>query len=87
MVSNEVYVFTPQGDIIDLPKDSTPIDFAFALHSDIGLHCSGCRINKNLAPLSVPLESGQTVEIITGKVPQTNPSWLASLDLFVELYP
>ena len=43
-----------KGDIIDLPKDSTPIDFAFALHSDIGLHCSGCRINKNLAPLSVP---------------------------------
>ena len=76
LVSNEVYVFTPQGDIIDLPKDSTPIDFAFALHSDIGLHCSGCRINKNLAPLSVPLESGQTVEIITDKVPQTNPSWL-----------
>ena len=76
LVSNEVYVFTPQGDIIDLPKDSTPVDFAFALHSDIGLHCSGCRINKNLAPLSVPLESGQTVEIITEKVPQTNPSWL-----------
>ena len=76
LVSNEVYVFTPQGDIIDLPKDSTPVDFAFALHSDIGLHCSGCRINKNLAPLSVPLESGQTVEIITDKVPQTNPSWL-----------
>ena len=76
LVSNEVYVFTPQGDIIDLPKDSTPVDFAFALHSDIGLHCSGCRINKNLAPLSVPLESGQTIEIITDKVPQTNPSWL-----------
>ena len=76
LVSNEVYVFTPQGDIIDLPRDSTPVDFAFALHSDIGLHCSGCRINKNLAPLSVPLESGQTVEIITDKVPQANPSWL-----------
>ena len=76
LVSNEVYVFTPQGDIIDLPKDSTPVDFAFALHSDIGLHCKGCRINKNLAPLSVPLESGQTIEILTDKLPQANPTWL-----------
>ena len=70
LVPNEIYVFTPKGRIIELPKGSTPIDFAFMVHSDIGLHCRGCRINKNLAPLSVPLESGQTVEIITDDIPQ-----------------
>ena len=76
LVPNEIYVFTPKGDIIELPKGSTPIDFAFAVHSDIGIHCRGCRINKNLAPINVPLESGQTISIITDKIPQANPSWL-----------
>ena len=76
LVPNEIYVFTPKGDIIELPKGSTPIDFAFAVHSDIGIHCRGCRINKNLAPINVPLESGQTIGIITDKIPQANPSWL-----------
>tara|TARA_B100000242_G_scaffold267924_1_gene217695 strand:- start:1723 stop:3858 length:2136 start_codon:yes stop_codon:yes gene_type:complete len=76
LVPNEIYVFTPKGDIIELPKGSTPIDFAFAVHSDIGIHCRGCRINKNLAPINVPLESGQTISIITDNVPQANSSWL-----------
>ena len=76
LVPNEIYVFTPKGDIIELPKGSTPIDFAFAVHSDIGIHCRGCRINKNLAPINVPLESGQSISIITDKIPQANPSWL-----------
>ena len=76
LVPNEIYVFTPKGDIIELPKGSTPIDFAFAVHSDIGIHCRGCRINKNLAPINVPLESGQTISIITDNIPQANPSWL-----------
>ena len=76
LVPNEIYVFTPKGDIIELPKGSTPIDFAFAVHSDIGIHCRGCRINKNLAPINVPLESGQTISIITDNIPQANSSWL-----------
>ena len=76
LVPNEIYVFTPKGDIIELPKGSTPIDFAFAVHSDIGIHCRGCRINKNLAPINVPLESGQTISIITDNVTQANSSWL-----------
>ena len=76
LVPNEIYVFTTKGDIIELPKGSTPIDFAFAVHSDIGIHCRGCRINKNLAPINVPLESGQTISIITDNVPQANSSWL-----------
>ena len=73
---DEIYVFTPRGEIIEMSGGSTPIDFAYAVHTDIGHHCRACRINKRLAPLSVPLESGQTIEILTEKVPQTSPAWL-----------
>ena len=73
---DEIYVFTPQGKIIEMSGGSTAIDFAYAVHTDIGHHCRACRINRRLAPLSVPLESGQTVEILTEKVPQTSPAWL-----------
>ena len=73
---DEIYVFTPQGKIIEMSSGSTAIDFAYAVHTDIGHHCRACRINKRLAPLSVPLESGQTIEILTEKVPQTSPAWL-----------
>ena len=55
---------------------STAIDFAYAVHTDIGHHCKACRINKKLAPLSAPLESGQTIEILRDKIPQTSPAWL-----------
>ena len=73
---DEIYVFTPQGEVIEMPGGSTAIDFAYAVHTDIGHHCRACRINKKLAPLSVPLESGQTIEILRDKVPQTSPAWL-----------
>ena len=73
---DEIYVFTPQGEIIEMSGGATAIDFAYAVHTDIGHHCRACRINRRLAPLSVPLESGQTVEILTDKVPQTSPAWL-----------
>jgi len=73
---DEIYVFTPQGEVIEMPEGSTAIDFAYAVHTDIGHHCRACRINKKLAPLSVPLESGQTIEILRDKVPQTSPAWL-----------
>ncbi len=73
---DEIYVFTPEGEIVEMNAGSTPIDFAFAVHTDVGLHCKACRINRKLAPLSVPLESGQTVEIITDSFPQTTPTWL-----------
>jgi len=59
-----------------MPGGSTAIDFAYAVHTDIGHHCRACRINKKLAPLSVPLESGQTIEILRDTVPQTSPAWL-----------
>ncbi len=73
---DEIYVFTPQGEIIQLGEGSTAIDFAYAVHTDIGHHCRACRINRKLAPLSVPLESGQTIEILRDKIPQTSPAWL-----------
>lgn len=73
----EVYVFTPTGDIMDLPQASTPVDFAYSVHTDIGNTCVACRIDRRLAPLSTTLESGQTVEIITAPGAQPNPAWLS----------
>ena len=76
LFADEVYVFTPQGRILELPKGATPVDFAYAVHTDIGNSCVSCRINRRLAPLSTPLESGQTVEIITTPSAQPNMAWL-----------
>ena len=69
---DEVYVFTPKGAIMELPKGACAVDFAYAVHSDVGNRCVACRINNQLAPLSEPLESGVTVEIVTspaGRLP------------------
>jgi RelA/SpoT family (p)ppGpp synthetase len=73
---DEVYVFSPKGKIMELPRGSTPVDFAYAVHTDVGNNCVACRINRRLAPLSEPLESGQTIEIITATGAQPNPAWL-----------
>ncbi|MDN3235245.1 MULTISPECIES: bifunctional GTP diphosphokinase/guanosine-3',5'-bis pyrophosphate 3'-pyrophosphohydrolase [Pseudomonas] len=73
---DEVYVFTPKGRIMELPKGSTPVDFAYAVHTDVGNSCIACRINRRLAPLSQPLNSGETVEIITAPGTRPNPAWL-----------
>lgn len=73
---DEVYVFTPRGDILELPSGATAVDFAYAVHTDVGNSCVACRINRRLAPLSEPLESGSTVDIITAPGAQPNPAWL-----------
>lgn len=73
---DEVYVFTPRGDIMELPAGATAVDFAYAVHSDVGSSCVACRINRRLAPLSEALQSGQTVEVITTPGAQPNPAWL-----------
>ncbi|WP_312600986.1 MULTISPECIES: bifunctional GTP diphosphokinase/guanosine-3',5'-bis pyrophosphate 3'-pyrophosphohydrolase [Pseudomonas] len=73
---DEVYVFTPKGRIMELPKGSTPVDFAYAVHTDVGNSCIACRINRRLAPLSQSLNSGETVEIITAPGTRPNPAWL-----------
>ena len=73
---DEVYVFSPRGEIFELPKGACPVDFAYAVHTDIGNHCVACRVDRALAPLSVSLESGQTVEIITATDGRPSPNWL-----------
>ena len=73
---DEVYVFTPRGDILELPKGSCALDFAYAVHSDIGNHCVAARVSNQLVPLSEPLESGATIEIVTAPTGRPSPSWL-----------
>jgi RelA/SpoT family (p)ppGpp synthetase len=73
---DEVYVFTPKGRILTLKRGATAVDFAYAIHSDIGNTCVAARIDRRLAPLSTPLRSGQTVEIITAPGARPNPAWL-----------
>ncbi|GAB1258657.1 bifunctional GTP diphosphokinase/guanosine-3',5'-bis pyrophosphate 3'-pyrophosphohydrolase [Aurantivibrio plasticivorans] len=73
---DEVYVFTPKGRIVELPAGATPVDFAYAVHTDIGNRCVACRINDRLAPLSQTLESGQRVKIITSPSATPNHNWL-----------
>ncbi|NMT63301.1 RelA/SpoT family protein [Marinobacter orientalis] len=74
---DEIYVFTPKGKIMELPSGATPVDFAYAIHTDIGNACVACRINRTLGSLSQPLQSGQTVEIITAPGARPNPAWLS----------
>jgi GTP pyrophosphokinase len=74
----EVYVFTPRGDVIALPVDSTPVDFAYAVHTEVGHHTIGARVNGRLVPLESRLENGDVVEVFTSKAPNAGPSrdWL-----------
>jgi RelA/SpoT family (p)ppGpp synthetase len=74
---DEVYVFTPKGRILELPQRASPVDFAYAVHTDVGNTCVACRIDRRLAPLSAQLQSGQTVEIITSEDARPNPDWLS----------
>ena len=77
LYQDEIFVFTPTGDVIQLPKGATPIDFAFAVHTEVGLHCSGARVNGRIAPLSRPLRNSETVEIITSTTAKPTRDWLA----------
>jgi len=76
LYAKEIYIFTPNGDIKSLPKGSTPIDFAFAIHTEIGMKCRGARVNGKLVPLSYELKSGDQVEIITSNSQKPKLSWL-----------
>jgi GTP diphosphokinase / guanosine-3',5'-bis(diphosphate) 3'-diphosphatase len=73
---DEVYVFTPEGDIKVLPRGATAVDFAYAVHTDVGNQCVAVKIDRRLMPLRTELYNGQTVEIITSKGAQPNPAWL-----------
>ena len=72
----EIYVFTPAGKIMALPKGATAVDFAYAVHTDVGNHCVAAKVGWHLVPLSTPLETGQSVEIITTSSSHPNASWL-----------
>jgi guanosine-3',5'-bis(diphosphate) 3'-pyrophosphohydrolase len=76
LFADEVYVFTPEGDIHTFPKGATPIDFAFAIHTDVGMHCSGARVNGHLVPLRYQLRQGDTLEILTNPSPCVRKEWL-----------
>jgi GTP pyrophosphokinase len=76
LFGDEVYVFTPQGDVKALPKGSCPIDFAYSVHSSIGDHCSGARVNGMIVPLRYQLRNGDTIEIITNPNQKPNKDWL-----------
>lgn len=73
---DEVYVFTPRGDIMELPAGATAVDFAYAVHTDIGNSCVAVKIDRQLSPLSSPLANGQTLEVITSTNGRPNPAWL-----------
>jgi GTP diphosphokinase / guanosine-3',5'-bis(diphosphate) 3'-diphosphatase len=76
---DEVYLFTPRGDILSLPRNATALDFAYAVHTDVGDHAVAARVDKKLLPLRTRLESGQLVEIITAPSAMPNPAWLESV--------
>jgi guanosine-3',5'-bis(diphosphate) 3'-pyrophosphohydrolase len=73
---DEVYVYTPDGDIMKLPRNATPVDFAYAVHTDIGNRCVAAKLDHSFAPLNTPLYSGQTVEIVTSPGSRPNAAWL-----------
>jgi GTP diphosphokinase / guanosine-3',5'-bis(diphosphate) 3'-diphosphatase len=73
----EIFVFTPKGEVKQLPTGATPIDFAFAVHTEVGLHCAGAKVNGRIAPLSRELRNGDTVEILTSARQSPSRDWLA----------
>ena len=75
LFASEIFVFTPKGELKTMPQNSTALDFAFSLHTDIGSHCIGAKVNHKLVPLSHKLQSGDQVEILTSKNQRVQPQW------------
>lgn len=73
---DEVFVFTPKGDVINLPKGATALDFAYSIHSEVGSHCTGARVNGTMRPLGHPLSDGDTVEVLTNPNQAPKKDWL-----------
>tara|TARA_R110002051_G_scaffold4587_1_gene25083 strand:- start:3304 stop:5511 length:2208 start_codon:yes stop_codon:yes gene_type:complete len=76
LYAKEIFVFTPQGELKSLPKNATPLDFAFNIHTEVGMHTRGAKVNGKLVPLNTTLQSGDQVEIITSESAQPNQNWL-----------
>ncbi len=77
LYQDEIFVFTPTGDVIQLPKGATPLDFAFAVHTEVGAHCAGAKVNGRIAPLSRELKNSETVEILTNPNAKPSRDWLS----------
>ncbi|MFI5281416.1 MAG: RelA/SpoT family protein, partial [Gemmatimonadales bacterium] len=77
LYQEEVFIFTPEGDVKQLPKGATPIDFAFCVHTEVGLHCQGAKVNGRIAPLHRTLKNGDNVEILTSPTARPSQDWLA----------
>ncbi len=77
LYQDEIFVFTPKGDVKRLPTGSTPIDFAFAVHTEVGLRCQGAKVNGRIAPLHRSLRNGDTVTVLTGQQPRPSRDWVA----------
>lgn len=77
ILKDEIYLFTPKGDIVELPKGATALDFAYKIHTEVGNKCKGAKANGNIISLSKPLKNGMIVEIITGNVINVKPFWLS----------
>ena len=75
-LKNRIFVITPKGDVLDLPKDSTPVDFAYQIHTEVGNTCIGAKVNGKFVPLNHQLVSGDVVEILTQKNKQPSSDWL-----------
>lgn len=75
LFQDQVFAFTPKGDLIELPTGSTPIDFAYAIHSDVGDKCIGAKINGRIAPLNTKIQNGDQVDIVTAKTQTPSPTW------------
>jgi GTP pyrophosphokinase len=77
LFADRIYAMTPRGEVVDLPRGSTPLDFAYHVHTDLGHRCRGAKINGRIVPLNQPLANGEVVEIITGKQPAPSRDWLS----------
>jgi len=75
MYKDQIFCFSPKGDVVGLPKDATPLDFAYAIHSNVGDHCIGAKINGEMKPLRTLLQNGDQVEIVTSKTQSPSPEW------------
>ena len=76
LFNDEIFVFTPNGDLVQLPVNSTPIDFAFNVHTEVGLHCIGAKVDHKVVPLNTILKNGDTIEILTSKSQNPSYGWL-----------